>query len=207
MQNLRIDPFDRRQFALKILPACSLTCLLGGGALEAAPSLVALEDEEKHKFDGELAKKLSYRQLFALQYREYIELTKALSAEMGKEKLIVLLKKFTREKMLKYGQSQAKGAPDRSFSTYVNTFKSPSYNDTLTLSIVEDTEKVFEIKVTECLWATTFLQAGEGDIGFASVCFGDYAWAEGFNPKIEMVRDKTLMEGHGFCNHRYLWKG
>ncbi len=30
--------------------------------------------------------------------------------------------------------------------------------------------------------------------------------AEGFNLKIEMVRDMILMQGHGICNHRYLWK-
>jgi hypothetical protein len=46
-----------------------------------------------------------------------------------------------------------------------------------------------------------------GDIGYAMVCWGDYAWAEGFNPKIKLVRDKTLMEGHDRCNHRYIWTG
>ncbi len=55
--------------------------------------------------------------------------------------------------------------------------------------------------------ASTFLVAKAGDIGWASVCFGDYAWAEGFNPKIKLVRDKTLMQGHDICNHRYIWMG
>lgn len=39
------------------------------------------------------------------------------------------------------------------------------------------------------------------------MCFGDFAFAKAFNPNIEMVRDKTLMQGHACCNHRYLWKG
>ena len=75
------------------------------------------------------------------------------------------------------------------------------------MEIVEDTEKAFELKITECIWASTFLNAKAGDIGYASVCFGDYAWAEGFNPKIKMIRDKTLMQGHELCNHRYVWLG
>jgi hypothetical protein len=58
--------------------------------------------------------------------------------------------------------------------------------------------------VTECIWASTFLHAREGDIGFAHVCYGDYAWSRGFNPKIKLVRDKTLMQGHPVCNHRYV---
>jgi len=39
------------------------------------------------------------------------------------------------------------------------------------------------------------------------VCHGDYAWAEGFNPDIKLVRDKTLMQGDSICNHRYVWQG
>lgn len=60
--------------------------------------------------------------------------------------------------------------------------------------ILEDTDKVFKIKVTECLVANTFLRAKAGDIGYARVCWGDYAWAEGFNPKIKLIRDKTLSD-------------
>ena len=41
------------------------------------------------------------------------------------------------------------------------------------------------------------------DIGFAAVCFADYALPQAFNPKIKLIRDKTLMQGHEFCNHKY----
>jgi hypothetical protein len=77
----------------------------------------------------------------------------------------------------------------------------------LTFNIVEDTNTAFEIHVTECLSASTFLAREAGDIGHAFICWGDYAWAEGFNPKIKLVRDKTLMQGHDCCNHRYIWTG
>ena len=50
------------------------------------------------------------------------------------------------------------------------------------------------------------LDAKLGHIGHAHVCYGDYAWARGFNPKIKMVRDKTLMQGHEYCNHRYIFE-
>ena len=75
------------------------------------------------------------------------------------------------------------------------------------MEIVENMDTAYELKVTECIWASTFLAAKAGDIGYASVCIGDYTWAEGFNPKIKLVRDKTLMQGHDICNHRYIWTG
>jgi hypothetical protein len=154
-------------------------------------------------FDSELDKKLTYRQLYAVQYRAYIGLAKALSQDLGREKTIELLKKYTSERMLRMGQEQAKRSPDNTFGTYVAMFRG-GYENTLTKEVVGDTDKAFELNVTECIWASTFLKADAGDIGYAGVCFGDYAWAEGFNPKIRLVRDKTLMEGHDCCNHRYI---
>ena len=158
-------------------------------------------------FDNEFEKELTYRQFSANQYSAYIRLAKALSKDLGKDKTMELLKKYTAERMLRVGQAQAKSSPDVNFNTYVAMFRGPEgYKNTLTKEVMEDTDTAFELKVTECIWASTFLKADAGDIGYAGVCYGDYAWAEGFNPQIEMVRDKTLMEGAPYCNHRYIWK-
>ncbi|UCE18557.1 MAG: L-2-amino-thiazoline-4-carboxylic acid hydrolase [Gemmatimonadota bacterium] len=199
---------DRRQFLSKIMPACALTCFglgstvaLGQDAEESTPL------EDVHKFDEEFGRKLTYRQYFVARYGEFIQLAKALEKELGEEKTIQFLKEYTTEKMLQYGKSHASKSPDNGFHTYTDTFRDPErYKNTATMEIIEDTERAFELKVTECLWATSFLDADAGEIGYASVCYGDYAWAEGFNPKIGLIRDKTLMQGHGYCNHRYILK-
>lgn len=203
------NAFDsgRRHFLTRVVPACALTCF-------ATKDLLALtlSDEKQdvqeavHNFDAEFGRKLTYRQFYANQYREFIELAKALEKEWGRKRTIEFLKKITTEKMTNYGKSQASRASDNSFEAYVKQFRS-DYKNVLTMEIVEDTETVFELKVTECIWADTFLRAEAGLIGHASVCWGDYAWANSFNDKITMVRDKTLMQGHDRCNHRYLWKG
>jgi hypothetical protein len=75
----------------------------------------------------------------------------------------------------------------------------------MSYDIVEDTEEAFEIKVTECLTEDIFRELDAADIGYACVCHADYALPVAFNPKIKMVRDKTLMEGHDCCNHRYIY--
>jgi hypothetical protein len=190
-----MNPFkpDRRQLFAGLLPACALTCL-GGNALA----------EEKHKFDKAMDHPMSYATYVQIQYMAFLSLAKALEKEWGKDKLLAFLKKAKRPEMLSYGKRQAKQMRTDSFKAYVGQFKGPHYEQSLTMDIVEDTDTAFEIKVTECLWAKTFLDMKAGDIGHAFVCFGDYAWAEGFNPKIKLVRDKTLMQGHGYCNHRYI---
>ena len=203
--------FDRRQFVTRVIPACAVTCLgLGFGdafALVQA-NKKSTPSQDKHKFDEEFERKFTYRQFFNAQYNEVIQLAKALKEEMGKDKAIEFIKKSTTKRLLKLGQDHAKRSPDNSFHTYMDTFRNiERYKNTLTMEVVEDTEKAFELKVTECIWASTFLKTDAGDIGYAYVCYGDYAWAEGFNPKIKLIRDKTLMQGHDYCNHRYILTG
>jgi hypothetical protein len=209
MKNSHLFSSNRRQFITQLLPACSMMCMGGGFALAYASqkSDPLFQEVKKHKFDNKTDKLLTYRQYMKLRYGEFINILKALSEQFGKDNVIELLKRHDTENMLKYGQNQVKKSLDNSFQTYVSTFRNnPYYEKTLTMEIVEDTEKAFEIRVTECIWATTFRQADAGEIGYAAICFGDYAWAEGFNPKIKMVRDKTLMQGDEYCNHRYVWQ-
>ena len=69
---------------------------------------------------------------------------------------------------------------------------------------MEDTKTAFEVKVTECIWAKTFHDLKAPDIGYAMVCHADFAIATAFNPKMKLIRSKTLMQGHDCCNHRWV---
>ena len=198
----------RRRFISQVLPACSLVCLgAGSNLLGFSPSPGKAFQKAKHKFDNEFPMKLTNRQFMTFMYsRDYIPLLKFLADEFGKERLIELLKEHTAEKSLGVGKMMAGRAGGNDFATLKKVFSpdGPTFKDTLSFTITEDTEKAYEIKVTECISASVFLKAKAGDFGWATVCYGDYAMATGFNPQIKMVRDKTLMQGHDCCNHRYL---
>jgi hypothetical protein len=203
--------FSRRMFLSKILPACSLACLgASSGLLGFSPTMMKSLQEAKHKFDEEIPTKFTGRQLVSMVYRRnYIPLLKFLSEELGKERLITLLKKHADDRGTELGKSFAVQSGGNDFTVLKKMFSpdSPNFKNALTLSITEDTPSVHAIKVTECILASTFLEADAGDLGFAVVCHADYNMASGFNPKIKMVRDKTLMQGHAYCNHRYLLEG
>jgi hypothetical protein len=62
-----------------------------------------------------------------------------------------------------------------------------------------------EIAVTECVLVGPVLENDMGKIGNAWLRHEDYGHAQGYNPRIELIRDKTLMLGHSCCNHRYVW--
>ncbi|MFC2104653.1 L-2-amino-thiazoline-4-carboxylic acid hydrolase [Bacteroidota bacterium] len=200
---------QRRKFIGGLATACALPCL-GMQTLFAmskdAENLLHQDPQEepKHKFGNPYPKEFSFEQVFDMRFGEFISMAKDLEDEIGKEKLIEFLKKRTEKSMFEYGKSQAEKAEDNSLKNYVAQFKDPYYDNTLTKEIVEESDTVFELKVTECLWAKTFLKRNAGNIGFAAICHGDYSWPKGYNPKIKMVRDKTLMQGNEYCNHRYI---
>jgi len=200
--------FSRRLFLSKVLPACSLACLgASSGLLGFSPAVKKALQDAKHKFDEEFPVKFTGRQLMSMVYgRNYIPLLKFLFEELGKERVITLLKKHADERGTKIGKKFAEqsGGGDFAFLKKMFSPDSPNFKNALTMSITEDTTHVHEIKVTECIFATTFLEAKAGDLGFAIICYADYKMATSFNPKVKMVRDKTLMQGHACCNHRYL---
>lgn len=209
MENrMGLQGFSRRLFISKVLPACSLACLgASSGLLGFSPAVKSALQEGKHKFDEEFPQKFTGRQLMSMMYgRNYIPLLKFLSEEIGKERLITLLKKHADERGTELGKMFAKQSGGNDFAILKKLFRpdSPNFKNILTMTITEDTASVHEIKVTECIFASTFLEADAGDMGFATICYGDYNMASGFNPKVKMVRDKTLMQGHAYCNHRYL---
>jgi hypothetical protein len=202
---------SRRQFLTAVMPACALTCLGFKFALAQETKKTPAAGEETqpaHLFDAEYPRKLTYRQHFSNRYREAIQLAQALQEEMGEEKTIDFLKRDTSKRLLAYGKSQASQSDDTGLHQYVEQFRAvDQYKNVLTMEIVEDSENAFEMKVTECIWADVFRDADAGELGNAMVCHGDYAWAQGFNPNIKLVRDKTLMQGDAICNHRYVWQG
>lgn len=209
MKNLHQPQTSRREFLMKTVPACALTWVGIKGFLRISPlSAQEVSHQATHMFDREFPRKLTFRQYVEATNVQFIEFAKAVRKKFGNEETIELIKKLATEFNLERGRRQADKSKDRSLKSYARMFTEPkSWEGILRIEIVEDTDTAFELKATECLQAANYLKHDAADIGYANVCWGDYAWAEGFNPQIKLVRDKTLMQGHPFCNHRYIWTG
>jgi hypothetical protein len=164
-----------------------------------------------HKFDAEIPRKMTMRLAFRMQYvAAFIPYLEFCAKTAGRDAVIATLKAYAEDGAGPGAAENVRRLGGNSFAHLKKLFDPKNampYGQTLTFSLIEDTDKVHELRVTECLWAQTFLTAKAGDLGYAGVCWGDYAFARAFNPAIELIRDKTLMQGHDCCNHRYVWKG
>jgi hypothetical protein len=203
---------ERRDFLRRVMPACALGCLgvcsSTGAAVAAAarPLPCQVQEAQKHKFDEELPP-LTLRQYFARQLGVGVEPLQAVAAEIGEDKLIPILEKYSFARGAEQGREDSERREVTDFHNYNERFRSGQMDRIITFTIVEDTENAFEISVTECALVEPLREADAGLIGNAWLCHGDYGHAQGYNPKIKMIRDKTLMKGDAICNHRYEWTG
>ncbi len=203
-------PFSgRRAFLRAALPGGALLCLGGGRCLIGGPQAQGkpAAPAQKHKFQQDAG--VSVAQVFSFAYLPQLGLLRGIEKEMGSEKFATLVKRLVDEETEKQMAEMAKRAGQNDMAAFTRPFrqKGSLFEKALTYEIVEDTPKAFEVKVTECLWARTYQSANAGDLGYLLSCYGDYASARGFNPKMRMIRTKTLMQGDAYCNHRYVIEG
>ncbi len=192
---------NRRQFISTVLPACAISCLGFSNLLAVEESgKKSQEKTKKHKFQNEYCR--TYEDAWIWRFGYYINIMGRLEEFLGKEKLIELLKKAIDED----NRKNAKDDPERTLKKFMEWCNTTYYNTALTIDIIEESDNVGEVKITECLWAKTFRDRNAGDIGYASVCYGDFSAARAYSPKLKMERTKTLMQGHDCCNHRWIWE-
>lgn len=64
-------------------------------------------------------------------------------------------------------------------------------------------ERKLVFKVTRCRYAEMYRKLGCEELGEVLSCGRDAAFAAGFNPKIRLIRNKTLMSGGPYCDFRF----
>jgi len=196
---------SRRRFLLNVLPAGTMLCfgcghLFGSDHVKGITKLAS----DKHKFLTDSG--MTFKDVFSFAFTgHYIPIMKNLAAEKGEDKFIEMLKRAASEAAAQNMKNMTRNLPKKDIATLAGFTKSnPFFQKVLSYEIVEESDSVFEVKITECLFAKTFREANASDIGYASICYPDFASAQAYNPKMKLIRTKTLMQGHDCCNHRYI---
>jgi hypothetical protein len=191
----------RREFVTRGL---ALGTFLGIGC----PALLSPEQHNFQKASG-----FTYQQVFNFTFRGwFISYLRELQKLVGKEKILKLLIKAGESHYRKsVGPNFAK-IKDKSVKSLIENFwepitKSKFGTSTIAIKILDKAPRKGTLKMTQCLFAKTFVEAKAADIGYAAICNADFAVTEEFNPKIILTRDKCLMKGDDCCLFKYSMKG
>jgi hypothetical protein len=163
----------------------------------------------QHKFDQPMKRPLTWRERFELEYAShFIPYLKLLEQEIGREQVIQSLRELALREAEEYAAHVVKTKGKNDLSVFKEDYSptTPGISDMLTIEVIEDTEDAYGIKITECLWAEVFRQAGAAEYGHAAVCSGDIPFARFINPQIDLDLQGTIMEGRTCCMLRYFVK-
>jgi len=196
-------PLSRRGL-FTILQAGAAGCLGCARAVACAPQMQ--EPPAGHSWTEKAD--VTWEQMFRFAYqKDLIPLLKALSEQLGREEFVRMLQEAGSAVVRK----KTAGRPPavRDLVTFAANMKNmpPLVQHALEAEIVEQTPEAFEYRVKKCLWAKVFREQGAADIGYAMICYPDYAVAKGLNPKLKLIRTKTLMQGDDSCGLRYVMEG
>ncbi len=191
-------PLSRRAL-FSVLPAGAFGCLGCARALACQQTpQAAAADPWTEKSD------MTWEEVFRFAFqKDLIPLLKEMGGQMGREKLVTTIKQSVDSLVEK--KSTGRPTMIRDLTTLAAMAKRmpPLMQHALELKIVEESPEVFEYRVSRCLWAKAFLDDDAGDIGYAMVCYPDYAVAKSLNPKLRLTRTQTLMQGDDHCGLRY----
>lgn len=155
---------------------------------------------EKHKFQEIFSH--TYEEAFRWRYEYYIRLMLRFAEKLGRDKLCEMIKQAGDEDRM----ANASDGKDFSFEQYICSGDT-TFRNMMTWEVVERSDRVYEMRVTECVWTKIFKEFDSEDIGYATICHGDFADARSAHPKLRLERTKTLMQGHDCCNHRWVFEG
>jgi hypothetical protein len=76
----------------------------------------------------------------------------------------------------------------------------------LEIDVQEQSDQTFRFNVVKCRYAETYKAMGLGEIGHLLSCNRDGAFCEGYDPKLKLERNQTIMQGASHCDFKYTYR-
>ncbi len=138
-------------------------------------------------------------QPFVERYKLAVAFYKAFKEELGEPLALSIAAKAFEEIQIQVGKDLAEQLGGNSLEALAeHNRKNAAENEAL--KVLQVTDRLIAIKMTRCRSAKAFAHLGAPEL-CRLYCDSDYAYIKAFNPKMRMVRTKTIAAGDDHCNH------
>ena len=128
---------------------------------------------------------------------------RALSQRIGRDEALAILREVNQQEAFKRGQSMMKQKEQNGIEELVNEVASWGEGGVWEMEVLEHTPTTYFFNVIRCPYYERYRELGLEEFGVAFSCCRDEPFARVFNPQLELVRTKTIMEGADHCDFRY----
>ena len=127
-------------------------------------------------------------------------------AVLGEEQASAILDAAIRKAAIAEGRSFAAKAPGgTSMADFIALYENWSRGGALEIEVLEASDTAYDFDVVRCRYAETYREMGLGAVGRLLSCNRDGTFCQGYDPRIALERETTIMEGAPRCTFRYRW--
>ncbi len=130
-------------------------------------------------------------------------LIRAFAAELGTDRTLAIVRQVIGELARESGAELARALGECTLEAFARSLDRWRQNGALEIELLEQSPQRLDFNVTRCRYAEMYRALGLGDLGASLSCQRDYTLAQGFNPKIQLTRTQTIMEGAPYCDFRF----
>lgn len=121
----------------------------------------------------------------------------------GKEEALAILKRVNQQEAFERGRKMAGNAQEHTIDLLVKDVATWGESGVWEMEVLEQTPTTYFFNVRRCPYHEKYRELGIEEFGVELSCCRDEPFARGLDPKLELVRTKTIMEGEDFCDFRY----
>jgi len=134
-------------------------------------------------------------------------LIKAFADKIGYDKAMEIVKQVVREDAILSGRTLADKYGGNTLGELSKIVSEVWASDeAMKIKIIKEDEDELCFNVISCKYADLYERLGIRELGCLLSCRRDFWFMDGFNPEIELIRTKTIMDGSECCDFRYVKK-
>lgn len=151
--------------------------------------------------------KITHLMCREIQAPIFSSLIKGFTSKIGYDNAIKIVKQVIKEDAILSGKTLADKYGGNTIKELLKIVKEVwASDDAMKINIIKENEDELCFNVISCKYTQMYEKLGIKELGCILSCSRDFSFMEGFNPEIELIRTKTIMEGYECCDFRYVQK-
>lgn len=127
----------------------------------------------------------------------------ALGERFGRDEVVAIVRDTIINIAAEQGRELAETMGGNGSEAFLESLQYWTKDDALRIDVLDQDETGLDFNVTRCRYAEMYRALGIPELGAVFSCNRDYALVDGFNPKAELTRTQTIMQGATHCDFRY----
>jgi hypothetical protein len=139
----------------------------------------------------------------AIEALAIVPVIKAVSQRIGQDEALAILQEINQQEAFQRGRRMAAELERNGIEELVEEVAGWGRGGVWEMNVLEHTSTTYFFNVTRCPYFEKYRALGLAEFGVGLSCCRDEPFARGFNPRLRLVRTKTIMEGADYCDFRY----